>query len=137
MKCFKLLCLCTSMMVTGPLASCSNPNSAQTIDARIPCMLTVLHGTPHVSNSMVGVVTKNGSKHPFVQYYYSANGPAWRSGTVRFIGSKGALTENTITYATTINGLFTPGTQPASYGTDIVTKRWRQQCKVQSIVFSV
>src|SRR5580704_3060776 len=79
--------------------------------APMQCMESVLHKLPSVSHIKSGVVSSWGQIHPFVQYYYRASGSAWRSGNVRFIGSYDG------TYTATINGLFTPGTKPADYGT--------------------
>jgi hypothetical protein len=35
-----------------------------------------------------------------------------------------------------INGLFTPGTEPADYGTKLVVNQWRVACKVVANVLS-
>jgi hypothetical protein len=98
--------------------------------APVQCMQSVLHKLPSVSHIKSGVTSTWGQIHPFVQYYYSASGPAWRSGNVRFVGS------NDGTFTATINGLFTPGTQPADYGTRAVVEQWQLACKVKAYVYS-
>jgi len=98
--------------------------------APIQCMERVLHKLPSVGHIESGVVSNSGQIHSFIQYYYRASGQAWRSGNVRFVGG------NDGTYTATINGLFTPGTKPADYGTKSVVERWRLACKVNAYVLS-
>ena len=98
-------------------------------------MENVLQRLPRISHIKSGVLSVDGQARPFIQYYYHASGPAWRSGNVRFIGSN-AKAHATVTYTAIINGLFTPGTKPADYGTKLVIDQWRVACKVEANVLS-
>lgn|SRR5690348_12201129 len=102
---------------------------------QMQCMEKVLQKVPRISHIKSGVVRVDGRARPYIQYYYHANGPAWRSGNVRFIGND-AKTGATVTYMATINGLYTPGTEPAEYGTKLVVDQWRVACKVVASVLS-
>ena len=102
---------------------------------QMQCMENVLQKLPRISHIKSGVLSVDGQARPFIQYYYHASGPAWRSGNVRFVGSS-AKTDATVTYMAMINGLFTPGTEPADYGTKLVVNQWRAVCKVVANVLS-
>ena len=102
---------------------------------QMQCMENVLQKLPRISHIKSGVLSVDGQARPFIQYYYHASGPAWRSGNVRFVGSS-AKTDATVTYMALINGLFTPGTEPADYGTKLVVNQWRAVCKVVANVLS-
>jgi hypothetical protein len=103
--------------------------------AQMQCMENVLQKLPRISHIMSGVVRVDGQARPYIQYYYHAGGPAWRSGNVRFIAND-AKADATVTYLATINGLYTPGTEPADYGTKLVVDQWRVTCKVVANVLS-
>jgi len=103
--------------------------------AQMQCMESVLQKLPRVSHIKSGVLSVDGQARPFIQYYYHASGPAWRSGNVRFVGSN-AKTDATVTYMAIINGLFPTGTTPADYGTKLVVDQWRVACKVDANVLS-
>src|SRR5690348_16202226 len=79
--------------------------------AQMQCMKNVLQKLPRVSHIKSGVSSIDGQARPFIQYYYHASGPAWRSGNVRFLGSN-AKADAKVTYVAIINGLLTPGAKP-------------------------
>jgi hypothetical protein len=114
------------------LLALAQPSFAAT---QMQCMENVLQKLPRISHIKSGVVSVDGRPRPYIQYYYHASGPAWRSGNVRFIGND-AKTDATVTYVATINGLYTPGTEPADYGTKLVVDQWRVACKVVANVLS-
>lgn len=117
-------------MVTVEPAS---PASRLSPSTHIQCMESVLHKLPSISQVKSGVLSIDGQVQRFVQYYYRASGPAWRSGYVRFVGSNANKTDAR-TYMARINGLTTPGTEPADYGTRLVVDQWRFACKVDASV---
>jgi hypothetical protein len=115
-------------MAVGP----ASPASRLSPFTHMQCMESVLHKLPSISQVKSGVLSIDGQVHPFVQYYYRASGPAWRSGYVRFVGSNANKTDATRTYSARISGLSTPGTDPADYGTGLVVDQWRLACKVDA-----
>jgi hypothetical protein len=117
-----------SAMAVGP----ASPASRLSPFTHMQCMESVLHKLPSISQVKSGVLSIDGQVHPFVQYYYRASGPASRSGYVRFEGSNANKTDATRTYLARINGLTTPGTEPADYGTRLVVDQWRLACKVDA-----
>lgn len=98
-------------------------------------MENVLEGMPQVSKIETGVTRIKGHSYPYIQYHYSADGPSWRSGTVRLIGDGGTTDDGLRIFTAHLSGLFTPGTSPATFGIGRAGQQWQNQCKVIVYIF--
>jgi hypothetical protein len=103
----------------------------------VNCMMNVLRNTPRVAQVESGVIDYLGSPSPFVGYRYTEQDG--RVGVVRFVARKVnaqllALKEDvsngTVVYWASLNGLTTPGVMPPALGTDSIVTQWKLQCGV-------